>query len=192
MAKTRYARAEAEAVAIALRGLLESACERLAIAGSLRRGKPEVGDVELVYVPRVAERVTDLLGGTRRVDLAAVEVDRLLAAGLLRKRRNAAGHEAWGAKNKLAVHVPTGIPVDLFATCEESWWNYLVCRTGPAALNKRIAEAAIAKGWRWNPYGPGFSRGSKAAGNLEVRRMESEQEVFAFVDLPYRSPDRRG
>ena len=36
----------------------------------------------------------------------------------------------------------SGIPVDFFATTEEAWFNYLVCRTGPAELNTRIASAA--------------------------------------------------
>ena len=65
---------------------------------------------------------------------------------MLRRRLSKTGAEAWGPKNKLAVHVESGIPVDLFATSAESWWNYLVCRTGPAASNIAIAQAALAGG----------------------------------------------
>jgi DNA polymerase/3'-5' exonuclease PolX len=30
-------------------------CERIEIAGSLRRGKPNVGDIEIFYVPRIGQ-----------------------------------------------------------------------------------------------------------------------------------------
>lgn len=46
----------------------------------------------------------------------------------------------WGEKNKLAVHVRTGIPVDFFAATEANWWNYLVCRTGGEQNNIAIAS----------------------------------------------------
>lgn len=66
-----------------------------------------------------------------------------------------------------------------------SWHNYLVCRTGPADSNTRICMAAQERGWKWNPYGAGFSRDG------EIRAMESEAEVFAFVGLPYAQPEER-
>jgi len=91
----------------------------------------------------------------------------------------------YGRKNKLMLHRATGLPVDLFAATEDNWWNYLVCRTGPADSNMRICTAAQSKGWKWNPYGAGFSRDGK------VVAMTSEQEVFAFVGLPYTNPEHR-
>jgi DNA polymerase/3'-5' exonuclease PolX len=88
-------------------------------------------------------------------------------------------------------HVASGIPVDLFATTEACWHNYLVCRTGPAESNIRIAAAAKARGWKWNPYGEGFSRGGPLAGPEEARALRSEREVFEFVGLPYTEPEER-
>jgi hypothetical protein len=49
--------------------------------------------------------------------------------------------------------------------------------------------AAQAKGWKWNPYGSGFSR---AVGlGREVHQVTREQDVFAFVGLPYLEPWQR-
>ena len=48
---TRVLLAEAAAVADSLAGLLTLACHRLEIAGSIRRGRPDVGDIEMVAVP---------------------------------------------------------------------------------------------------------------------------------------------
>ena len=56
--KVKHPRAKAVAVAreltVALRGLCEPG--RFIFAGSLRRLKPEVGDIEVVYVPLVESR----------------------------------------------------------------------------------------------------------------------------------------
>ena len=47
--------AAARAVAAALRELLEPACARVEIAGSIRRRKAKVGDLELVASPRLIQ-----------------------------------------------------------------------------------------------------------------------------------------
>lgn len=184
--KVKYPRAAAIAVARELVGVLEPVVSEIRVAGSLRRMKREVGDVEIVFIPRIEQR-PDGLFDTRPVDLAAEAIDKLLDRGVLRKREGESGYAGWGPKNKLGVHAASGIPVDLFATTAENWWNYLVCRTGPKESNEAIAKAAQARGWQWNSYGPGFT----AIAGGEVRAMGSEQEVFAFVGLPYKEPASR-
>lgn len=188
--KKRWPRAAAMAVAEELVWRLQAVCERICVAGSLRRGKAMVGDVEILYIPRFEQRQVDLFN-IERVDQAGEVLQNLLRAHVLCQRLSARGTPAWGHKNKLAVHVASGIPVDLFAASEANWWNYLVCRTGSAESNMRIARAAIAKGWQWNPYGPGFSRGGPLAGAREIVARASEREVFEFVGLPYLPPEKR-
>lgn len=186
-AKAKYPRADAMAVAEELVAALTFVTTRIAIAGSLRRMKREVGDVELVYVPVYRDVPADLFGATVSQDQAAAKIQSLRTAGILDKRVGTEGGTSWGPKNKLAVHCATGIPVDLFSTEEDCWFNYLVCRTGSAEHNKRIAIAAQQKGWKWNPYGPGFSR----LYDTETVAVASEEEVFAFVGLPYLRPELR-
>lgn len=190
--KTKYPRAVALVAARELVAAMRPATmpDRLICAGSLRRRKPEVGDVELVYVPRVVEldQREDLFGPKVKRDLAADAVADLVARGLLAPRHNVLGRTTWGAENKLALHAATGVPVDLFATTEAAFFNYLVCRTGPRELNEQIAATARALGWKWHPTGAGFE-------NLhtgEYARMRSEREVFEFVGLPYGEPWERG
>lgn len=183
-AKPRFAFHEAKEVARELCDALRPVVSRLIVAGSMRRRKLMVGDVEILFVPlRVAVRA-DLFetASESRADAVLAE---LLARGLLAKRRNMNGAEMWGEQNKLAVHVASGIPVDLFATTEASWFNYLVCRTGPGESNIAIASAAQRMGWKWHPYGVGFSRGEA------VHAVASEREVFEFVGLPFKEPWNR-
>jgi DNA polymerase (family 10) len=176
--KRRYPRAEAIRVASELCVQLRPVTDRLIVAGSLRRRKEVVGDVEILYVPRREARPHDLFSAGY-FDLAEERIAQLLGDGALNKRLSKIGTPAWGAWNKLAVH-RSGIPVDLFAATEANWWNYLVCRTGPAVSNARIAAAAIARGWKWNPYGAGFTRGTYV--------VTSEEDVFRFVGLPFVEP----
>lgn len=183
--KRRWPRAAAMVVAERLFSLLLPACERVAIAGSLRRGKPDVGDVEMLFIPRVESRANPAdLFAEMQVDLAEGVIEEWLSAGVLTKRLSVDGRASWGRKNKLAVHVETGIPVDLFAATRENWWNYLVCRTGPAESNMQIAGEALKRGWKWNPYGVGFSRGGRDDQDYEERVVTCEAEVFRFAGLP--------
>ena len=160
-------------------------CSRLICAGSLRRRTLEVGDVEVLYIPEFVT-VPDGLFDSKQLNRVDVVLEQFIEAGILAKRKNVNGSEMWGEKNKLAVHVASGIPVDFFAASEANWFNYLVCRTGGAESNRQIAVAANAKGWKWNPYGPGFT--DEHGG---IRCVASEREVFDLAGLPYREPWER-
>lgn len=185
MSKTKFPFAKARAVGSVLCLALEEECERIEIAGSIRRGKPEVGDIEIVYIPKMGT-VRDGLFDTKEVSRVDLLLQALLDSGVLAKRRNVNGSEMWGTKNKLALHCASGIPVDFFATTEEAWFNYLVCRTGGAENNTRVAMAAQDKGWKWNPYGPGFTDDHR-----RTIRVSSEREVFELLGLRYLEPEER-
>lgn len=187
--KKRWPRAAALVVAKELCDALRPVTSRLIVAGSLRRRKDSVGDVEILFIPTSETRPFDMFS-THSVDLAAEAIDRLIFTRRLAKRPSSTGCFSWGQKNKLAIHLPSGIPVDLFAATEANWWSYLVCRTGSAASNMRLATRAIERGWKWNPYGPGFSRRGGLAGP-EIHPVFSEREAFDFLGLPYLEPWER-
>jgi DNA polymerase/3'-5' exonuclease PolX len=182
--KPRYPREAALEVARELCRALKPVTTRLIVAGSLRRRATTVGDVEILYIPRTEPRQIDLLTHGP-ASLADDVLNQLLADGTITRRLNKNGSATWGAANKLAVHTRSSIPVDLFETTEASWWNYLVCRTGPATSNTRIAIEARMHGYRWNPYASGFT---SLTDGTATPAMTSEQDVFAFVHLPYCEP----
>lgn len=183
--KPRWKYDDAIRVADEIKALMDPACKCVVIAGSLRRKKATVGDVELVFVPRTEVRAIDMFASAP-VSLADEAIEAMLANGVIEKRASKTGSFAWGAKNKLAKHVESGIPIDFFATTAEAFFNYLVCRTGPAESNTRIATAAQRMGWKWNPYGPGFTNS-----NGETVVVTCERDVFRFVGLPYHEPEGR-
>ena len=57
--KKRFPRHEALAVADELVAALLPYVDRIVIAGSLRRRKPGVGDIEIMYIPTIEERKDD-------------------------------------------------------------------------------------------------------------------------------------
>lgn len=193
MGKNKYPLAEAFAVASQLVKILGPGCERIEVAGSIRRRKSEVSDVEIVYVP-ILEPLYDLFGDKAgSADKSVERIDGMIRAGILQKRKNVNGSEIWGQRNRLARHVESGIPVDLFATTDSAWWNYLVCRTGGRETNERIARCARARGWKWNPYGDGFTDLDSAGNEMKCSRfgVSSERDVFEFVGLEFAEPEER-
>ena len=169
---------KAMAIAEELKSLLEPACQRVVIAGSIRRQKLEVGDIELLVIPKHGGLVGE-------VDLLDQEIIDLMRRGVLGYRLNKLGSRVYGPKNKLMMHIPSGIGLDIFSTTEECWTVALVVRTGSAETNKRIAMAAIRKGWHLQAYGAGFST---PQGDVACK---SEREVFESVGLRYLEPRDR-
>lgn len=184
--KTRYPLALAQEVAASLLSVIQPACLRALVVGSIRRQRPDVGDIEILYIPTMETRPADLLY-TQEANLADEAIQRLLDTGVLEKRANVKGSAMWGHQNKFAVHVATGIPVDLFQAQKHNWYNLLVCRTGPAASNARIATLAIGLGWKWAPYSRGFANLVTGA----LLPVLSEEEVYAHVGLPCPPPEQR-
>jgi len=164
----------AKVIAEKLKSLLAPVCEKIEVAGSIRRRKPEVGDIELLCIPRY------VVG----VDQLDSEIGALMIQGILGHRRTRRGSRIYGPKNKLMIDI-SGIGVDIFSTDEKCWPVALVVRTGGKETNKRIATAALRKGWRFHAYGSGFSTPD---GEIVCR---SERKVFEAVGLPYQEPWER-
>jgi DNA polymerase/3'-5' exonuclease PolX len=185
--KFLYAYADALPIAQKFVTFLSRHCTRCVIAGSLRRRRPAVSDIEILFVPNVIEIADpeDMLGATMRVSSTGPAIAALLNSRTIEKRPNKKGSFTWGPENKLAIHIASGIPVDLFETTEDRFFNALVVRTGPAESNVRIGSAAKRLGWNWHAYGNGFSRGK------EVKIVKTERDAFDFVQLECMEPHLR-
>lgn len=183
----RYPHATAMAIANELVALLRPHVERIGIAGSLRRGKADVGDIELLVIPKFDKRKTGLFDtDVEYVSLFDMELDVWLKGDVIRKRPSATGVFTWGKENKLGIHVPSGIPVDFFSTDAERWWVALVIRTGGKETNLALTTGAQRLGRQLHAYGNGVTHrdGSK-------ERAISEKHVFELCGVPYVPPNKR-
>ena len=186
--KKRWPAATGLAVGNALLERLTPLCqpECCCIAGSLRRKKASVGDVEILYVPKTGLMQKSGEMFESETSLPDDAINKLVRGGKLARRLNVDGHVVWGNLNKLAVHVATGLPVDFFATTWDNWFVSLVIRTGPKDFNIALIESAKKHELQLHAYGT-FSR----IGTGERIFPRSEREVFELAGMPWLEPERR-
>lgn len=191
MKDRRFPREDALAVATELTTTLQPCAfpGRIIIAGSLRRMKPDVHDIDIVVESRVVKVKDEMSLFGDMVDVFAVsqQVNTWLREGTVRKDRDASGRETFGPRVKRLVHVASGIPVDLYLCTAENYFNTLVLRTGSVESNVKVCNAAIERGWVWCPESAGFMRNG-----VVVAKVRREADVFDAVGLPYLPPSERG
>lgn len=163
----RSARRPRDQVAPLAAGLLERlrshpAVLRAEAAGSFRRGRPDVGDLDLVVATRDPRGVLDAFA-------AAPEVERVLLHG----------------DTKCSIAAAGGFQVDCRAVAPEQFgaaWQYF---TGSAAHNVRLRGLALRQGLTLNEYGLfRLDDGARVAG-------ATEEEVYAALGLRWIPPAER-
>jgi DNA polymerase/3'-5' exonuclease PolX len=182
---------------------LRPVCEQVEIAGSLRRGRAAVGDIEIVALPKFEEHAIagqmDMFGGgtevtTDRISQLDGALDRLIATGdLYRDRPYTHQKGQWGEKMKTFwVSLTTGegieyIQVDLFiVTPPAQWGPIFTIRTGPRdfgqALMRYINSRTLLK------QDDGYLQ---LRGTGEVVETPDEASYFAALGLAWIAPADR-
>ena len=176
--------AEALRLAMELVWLFAPACEQVTWAGSLRRRKPTVSDIEIVAQPRY-EEVRDGLFDTVR----ASALDALLESF---PRRPVTVHRADGSEDgqvrdgsAYKALAYRGMPVDLFVVDPQraDWGVILTIRTGPADFSRELVTRCRTWGRRVQG-GRLYVRGAYAP-------CPTEREFFAAVGMPWLEPEDR-
>lgn len=166
--------ARAYQIAMDAKRQLEPWCERIEIAGSLRRQKPQVKDIELVCIPK---RIGygDLL--QEHTNLVPVPQFSAVVNCWPKIRGEATGKYT-------ARILPGGINLDLFITTAESWGLIFAIRTGSADFShKTLAVSWIKKGYH-------SSDGMLVRGGIEYPVRE-ERELFDMIGLEWVEPKNR-
>ena len=154
---------------------LGSACERIEIAGSLRRGNSAVHDIDIVLLPTEAPEEFSLRDQT----LLERAIAQLVSRGSLTPVR---GKE----KIKVFVASKTGIPVDIYVATRETWATLLLIRTGSKEHNIRLAQRARELGMKLRASGDGIEHRDGT-----LLRVNAEEEIFRLLELPYVQPEQR-
>lgn len=183
--KSKFSLADGQRIADQIVSDLSPYCERIQIAGSIRRKRPLVGDVELLIIPKIQELLQAGEFFPTVQNITYVQIDRLIVSRYFAKRIKIDGTVTYGEKVRLLTHVETQFPIDLFFTTPACWYNLLVCRTGGKESNAMIARRALQRGSHWHMGGVGF------LSHAGVHVVKSEEDVFKFVDLPFVPPEQR-
>lgn len=185
---TRVPLAEARAIAEALAAKFRPGCERIEIAGSIRRGRSDVGDIELVAVTR-HEEIPDGLFEMRTISALDVILDDLLAQGEL------ASHPVdpkRGERYAKLLHVESGLQLDLFMTTPASFGLIYLIRTGPADYSRNFVTDIRPLGW--HVAGGQLHRGSQECSpfrTCEVVATPAEEDVYRAIGHPWVDPRAR-
>jgi len=135
--------------------------QRIELAGSLRRGKETVGDLDLLAISDRPEEAS-------RAFCGLAEVEEVLAQG----------------PKKSSVKLSGGLQADLRIVPEESFGAALQYFTGSKAHNIRLRERAVARGWKLNEYGLFDENDRMIAGR-------SEEEIYRALGLSFIPPELR-
>lgn len=167
---------EAWTIASELMSELAPYCDRIAIAGSIRRKKPEVKDIELVAIPTLP---TNLFGNV--VDVGRTALDcKLDDLGFPRTRD--------GQRYKQLMH-PAGIKVDLFLVRPPAQWGVIhMIRTGPAEFSQWIVTRRRLGGAL-----PDYMRvrnGGVYIGET-LNPTPREEDFFFLLGIPLTEPENR-
>lgn len=203
--KTQHPAADALRLALEIMTQLVDDCARIVIAGSLRRGKATVGDVELVAEPRYRPSPA---GEQNRLDM---RLQQMLDLGMVSKRLKGDGSpiawgERWsvrqmagqdrpppGSRQKSIVY--KGLPVDLFIVLPDRQWGpTFVLRTGPGEGNEALVTP---RGQRTRngvrgicPPGLHWADGALFREGVALDTPD-ERSVFKAVGLPLIAPHER-
>ncbi|MFZ4750123.1 MAG: DNA polymerase/3'-5' exonuclease PolX [Phycisphaerales bacterium] len=142
---------------------------RIAYAGSLRRGRETIGDLDILAAATDPKRLMDAFVGR-------AEVARVLGHG----------------DTKSSVLTKSGVQVDLRVVPLDRFGAALMYFTGSKEHNIALRERAIGQGMRLNEYGlfRENAQGSVDEGALPVAAA-SEEEVYAALGLDWVPPTMR-
>lgn len=143
-----------------------------------------VSDVEIVYIPKVykVKRPGEMFSATYNSFLEAMKV--LLEEGYFKKRLSVNGRTGYGVKSQKVWHVDSGIAIDFFRT---DAFNLFTAKTGGKDSNVQISARAKRMGYKWASEKGGFTK--RDTGELVIW-VDSEEEIFKFVGLPYLPPTK--
>ena len=150
----------AEALLAELSGLKHAG--RAAYAGSLRRMRETIGDVDLLVASGQAEPIMDAFVGLP-------SVARVIAHG----------------DTKSSILTDRGLQVDLRVVPKDVWGAAMIYFTGSKAHNVRIRERAVRAGLKLNEYGLFDAKSG------DLLAAETEQQVYERLGLPYIEPTLR-
>jgi len=156
--------------------MLSPDCDRIEIAGSIRRCKPEIGDIEIVLIPKP---INDLFGypmfGADRIE------DVLVREGFELPKNGQFPKQA---------RLPTGsVNFDIFLTTPEKWGVIFTIRTGSDDFSKWLVTSRqqggalpsnlkVADGRVW------------ITGSVPLATPE-EPDFFARIGLDWIPPEQR-
>src|SRR5579862_2203108 len=146
-----------------------AAVESVTPAGSLRRGRDTIGDVDLLVTMRPGREKQKDVDAVAEHILKYPGIDQTLAHG----------------ENKVSVLLGNGLQVDVRMLAKENFGAALLYFTGSKAHNVCLRGRALDMGWTLNEYALTTVKGGKVVAG------KTEEEIYAKLGLDYIEPELR-
>ncbi len=144
--------------------LLKGHAEKISLAGSMRRRKETIGDVDILAISKNSEKIMDIFTNMKNVEKVIVKGD-----------------------TKSSVRLYGGLQVDLRIVGKESFGSALQYFTGSKEHNIELRKIAIKKGYKLNEYGL-FENDVRIAGENE----EDVYKMLGMQWIPPEMRENRG
>jgi len=189
----KFALSFAQQIAEALQAELAQYCDHIEIGGSIRRKKAEVGDIELVCVPKKVLVPTSqtTLGGTPVLKPSNPLFDRLKTYDVLKMGERYAKIQLdltecddWTPE---VYGEDKYIKVDVFTATPETWGYIFLLRTGPAEFSKFIVTELKKRGFTPKD---GTICEEDANGSTPMH-TPTEADVFGLLQIDWIEPECR-
>ena len=169
--------ARAEGIAARVLDQLGPLCDRIEVAGSIRRRLPEVNDVDIVLLPKPG---------------ASPQIRARVAA---RCRVQTDGEQclrAWLDSGEMldiwrAHHREEGLFED--SVVPGNFGTLLLCRTGSLAFNRHLAIKAAHRGYHWNPHHGLYDNNGPEP--VWLAGEHAEEEIFTALGMDFIPPEKR-
>ncbi len=144
--------------------------KKVIVAGSVRRRKETIGDVDILAISKDPKPIMDFF-------TTMPEVVNVIAHG----------------ETKSSIKLKSGINVDLRVVSEKSYGAALNYFTGSKDHNVALRRIAIAHGWKLNEYGlfEGERRKEKGEDDGRMISGETEEELYRKLGMEYIEPELR-
>lgn len=170
----------AKAIAERIKENLKPYCNKIEIAGSIRREKSDVKDIEIVCIPRTILKETiiaDLFGSKKVTE----EIRHPEFINYLLKQKIRKGKPLTGKYIKFSTD--ENIEIDCFIADYKNWgWIYAL-RTGSADFSHGLAK-------KINSLGYTMQKGYIYK-TTKLIELQDEKAIFDLINLPFIAPKDR-
>ena len=162
---------KAKAIANEVVDKLKPFCERIVVAGSIRRHKSIVLDIDIVYIPANQGQFIEALKAMGKIEM--------------------------GGEKLIRVKLPS-IMLDIYIASPSTWATLLLIRTGSKEHNIKLCSRAKSMGMKLHADGSGLFRLQENFGIFgpmapreERIAGDTEDSIFKALNLPYLAPEKR-
>jgi len=143
-------------------------CDRIEVAGSIRRRRPFCHDIDIVCIPSNQGQFLYQLQQLGKIKM--------------------------GGGKLIRCDTPNGIELDIYIATPETWATLLLIRTGSKAHNIKLCKRALSMGMKLHADGSGLFRlipeGCERM-NEERIAGDTEESIFEALEMKFLKPENR-